>query len=282
MGITVAIAAPGNMGAAIGARLRRGGARVMTSLEGRSSASVARSEAAGMVAVGDEEFAKTDFVLSIVPPGEALPFAVRLAPVLASAARKPVYIDCNAVSPESAISIGRVIEATGTHFLDGCIIGAPPKAQDAGPVFYMSGSSKDVVGPLEQAGLIIKSLSGGIGSASALKMSYGGITKGLVALASVTALAADRYGVADALRDELATSQPQMARWLDKMVPRMFPKAYRWVAEMDEISSFLGDRPEAEIFHGIARTYERLAEDLQGGRVEIDVLAGMFHEELEK
>lgn len=282
MGMTVAIAAPGNMGAAVAARLRRGGASVITSLDGRSSASVARAGAAGMVAVGDDEFAEADFVLSIVPPKEALPFAIRLAPVLDSASRKPVYIDCNAVSPESAISIGRLIEATGAHFLDGSIIGSPPKSQDAGPVFYVSGRSAEVVGPLENAGLIIKSLPGGIGSASALKMSYGGITKGLVALASVTALASDRYGVADALRDELAASQPQMVHWLNRMVPGMFPKAYRWVAEMEEISSFLGDRPEAEIFHAIARTYERLAADYQGGRAEIDVLAAMFRAELKK
>ena len=44
----VAIIAPGGMGAATAARLTHHGVRVLTDLEGRSAASVARAKAAGM------------------------------------------------------------------------------------------------------------------------------------------------------------------------------------------------------------------------------------------
>ena len=96
---TVAIIAPGNMGAAVGMRLVERGVRVVTSLKGRSRASSERAKTAGMTPAEDAEIAQADFVLSIVPPKEALPLAERLAPSLSAANKKPLYVDCNAVSP---------------------------------------------------------------------------------------------------------------------------------------------------------------------------------------
>jgi L-threonate 2-dehydrogenase len=71
----VAIVAPGAMGAGIGKRLASHGVRVLTSLAGRSEATAARASEAGMVAASDEEIAAADFVLSILPPGDALALA---------------------------------------------------------------------------------------------------------------------------------------------------------------------------------------------------------------
>jgi L-threonate 2-dehydrogenase len=69
-----------------------------------------------------------------------------------------------------------------------------------------------------------------------------------------------RGGCAEALRRELFESQPQLAAWLTRQVPRMFPKAYRWVAEMDEIAGYLGeDQAAHDIFTAIARLYEHMA-----------------------
>jgi 3-hydroxyisobutyrate dehydrogenase-like beta-hydroxyacid dehydrogenase len=269
------------MGSAVAARLAHHGARVVTSLKGRSASSAERAQAAGMVAVDDQELVEADFLLSIVPPKEALPIAVRLAPALKAASRKPVYIDCNAVSPETAMAIGKALQDTGTHFLDGSIIGMPPKVEGNGPTFYVSGPEARAALGLEGSGLTIKALDAPIGAASALKMSYGGITKGLVALGSVMSLAADRYGVGGELGSELAASQPQLLAWFSRMVPNMFPKAYRWVAEMDEISAYLGDRPESDVFNGIARVYEDFAADWDAARSQTGVLEDMFRSKTE-
>ena len=73
--LTIAIIAPGAMGAATAARLHENGVRVLTSLEGRSSASAARAKSAGMIAATDVELGQADIVLSIVPPGDALTLA---------------------------------------------------------------------------------------------------------------------------------------------------------------------------------------------------------------
>ena len=104
-----------------------------------------------------------------------------------------------------------------------------------------------------------------IGAASALKMSYAGITKGLTALASAMMLAATRAGAAEGLRAELERSQPQLLAWFNRMVPSMYDKAYRWVGEMEEIADFTG--PEAAaIYQAIARFYEGMAADNAGPR----------------
>src|SRR5690606_9204430 len=122
----VAIIAQGAMGAGVAQRLTEHGVRVLTSLQGRSEASAARAQAAGMIDTSDADIAAADFILSIVPPGEALPLARRLAPALTSANKKPLYADCNAVSPDTARAIAVVVEASGTPFADAGIIGGPP------------------------------------------------------------------------------------------------------------------------------------------------------------
>ena len=64
-------------------------------------------------------------------------------------------------------------------------------------------------------------MDGPVGAASALKMSYAGITKGFTALGAVMMLAATRAGTAEALRRELADSQPNLLAWLTRAVPAM-------------------------------------------------------------
>src|SRR5258707_8221890 len=101
-----------------------------------------------MVSVSPDELAGPDFFLSIVPPGEAELLAHRLAPVLARAPKKPIYVDCNAVSPRTVAAIATIVETTGTPFVDAGIIGGPPKPGAAGPVFYLSGEKAGDVAAL--------------------------------------------------------------------------------------------------------------------------------------
>src|SRR5271169_4220024 len=111
----IGVIAQGMMGAGVGRRLREGGATVRTLLSGRSAASAERARAAGMVAAANERelLSGADFFLSILPPAEAEPLARRLAPTLAALDHKPVYVDCNAVSPQTAIRIAEIIAPTG-------------------------------------------------------------------------------------------------------------------------------------------------------------------------
>src|SRR5258708_10901856 len=135
----VAVIAPGIMGAAVGKRLTDHGLKVLTSLQGRSAETRERAQAAGMVAASDEEIAATDFILSILPPGDAVALAQRFAGALTASNSKPVYVDCNAVSPSTVERIAAAIAPTGSAFVDAGIIGAPPKPNDSRPRFYASG-----------------------------------------------------------------------------------------------------------------------------------------------
>ena len=101
---TVAVIAPGNMGAGIGRRLTENKVTVLTSLAGRSEESIKRAREAGMQPVEERMLAEADFFLSIVPPGDAFGLATRLAPILTAANRKPIYLECNAVSPPTMMA----------------------------------------------------------------------------------------------------------------------------------------------------------------------------------
>ncbi len=269
----IAVIAPGAMGAAVGARLVEHGAEVWTLLASRSQASAARAEKAGMRDVDLRQLGEAEIILSIVPPGEAMALARSVAPVLRDAARKPVYADCNAVSPQTAAAIAADISATGTRFVDAGIIGGPPKSGTPGPMIYTSGPDAAALDVLARHGLRVSDLNGDLGAASGLKMSYAGITKGLTALGSAMMLAATRFGAAPALAAELAASQPDLLRYLGRSVPDMYPKAYRWVAEMQEIAAFAGeDAATRDIYAAIAALYQGFARDAAGPRTDVGAL----------
>ena len=268
----VAIIAAGAMGSAVARKLTDHGIEVLTSLAGRSQASAARASAAGMRAASDEEIAGTDLFLSIVPPGDALALAERFAPHLARANRKPVYVDCNAVNPDTVARIEPVISGVGAPFVDAGIIGPPPKPGNR-TIFYASGPAAPRFAVLRDYGLDVRVMGEVIGAASGLKMSYAGITKGFTAIATAMMLAATRNGTAEALARELAESQPALTAWLTRQVPNMYAKAYRWVAEMEEIAGFVGDDAAArQMFEGTARFYQRIAEDEAGEKKETGAL----------
>lgn len=255
----IAVIAPGAMGAAVARRLHDNGAEVALTLEGRGAGSVGRAKGLAVMASEAALVRWADAVLSILPPGDALALAQRLAPVLAERPGQVIYADCNAVSPAT---VGLVAEAVpAARFVDVGIIGGPPKASGPGPKLYASGPDAAALLGLRTHGIDYRVIEGGIGAASALKMSYAGITKGLTALGSAMALGAAQSGAAEALRAELADSQPMLLAWLQRSVPDMFPKAYRWVAEMQEISAFLGDIPAEQIHLGAASLFAALAED---------------------
>jgi len=270
---TIAIIAPGNMGAAVGARLTEHKATVLTSLAGRSAESAARAKAASMTAVADQQLIEADFLLSIVPPGDALALARRLAPMLTAANRKPVYVDCNAVSPRTMLDIAEVVAATGSPFVGAAIIGPPPKPGTSNTKFYASGHAAGLFARLNDYGLIVRVLDGALTAASALKMSYAGITKGFTALGAAMMLAATREGSAAALKAELAESQPALLGFLTRQTPAMYGKAYRWVAELDEIAAFVGaDYPESAMLSAAARLYEHVADDVEGDKKEVGAM----------
>jgi len=280
MNPVISVMAQGGMGAATASRLVEKGLEVRTDLTGRSAVSAERAAKAGMKTVSEDELAGADFLFSIVPPADAVSLAKRLSPALTRAARKPIYVDLNAVNPQTKKKVARIVQATGARFVDGSIIGGPPRAGYDGPAYYVSGADAKLVEALAPFDLKIVVLDAPIGAASALKMSYAGITKGLIAISCSMILAAQRAGVSDALYKELSASQAALLAGFARNTPDMFSKANRWVAEMREICDFAGpDRAEQEIFSGAANFYSRIARDFDGAKKEIATLRDFFPSE---
>ena len=102
------------------------------------------------------------------------------------------------------------------------------------------------------------------------------------ALNASLAAHASSPATAEALVHELHSSQPQILQRITTSIPNMLPKAYRWVAEMEEISSFVGGG-EGQIHQGLAHLFERversLKEEKEGGSAEdVKVLRGFVED----
>jgi 3-hydroxyisobutyrate dehydrogenase-like beta-hydroxyacid dehydrogenase len=233
-----------------------------------------------MIGVSADALVEADHLLSIVPPASAVSFAEQTAFALKSARRKPVFVDCNAVSPATVRHVQAVIAATGTDFVDAGIIGfPPPPGTNDGPHIYASGEHAAKMKVLGEYGLDIRVLDGPIGAASALKMAYAGISKGTIAIVEAMVLAATRAGCAPGLRDELASMDPHLLETMTHRIPRSFSKAWRWGPEMEEIAEFAREDPAAHaMWANIAKLYERLAADLAGDQHEIAALERFFSE----
>lgn len=256
----------GAMGSAVAKSLLSSGAEIVTCLEGRSAATRNRAIAAGIRDVDMTTVLGADIILSIVPPSQALAVADHIATAMRSRHSAGIFVDCNAISPGTMAKVADAFGPSGPKVLDGCIIGGPPVPGKHGPRFYVSGGANEVVQILAEYGLDARVLDGDIGASSALKMCYAGINKGLTGLATAMLSAAAKSGADQALIAELAESQSQLLAKLSTTIPDMYPKAYRWVAEMEEIAGFLGeDDPGAEIFSGMARVFGDMAADQSSG-----------------
>jgi 3-hydroxyisobutyrate dehydrogenase-like beta-hydroxyacid dehydrogenase len=261
---TVAVIAMGEMGAGVARRLKDGGARVLTSLAGRTRASAERAAEAGVEVVQDDQtlVAGADFVLSIVPPARAGELARRLLPAIRAANPEVVYVDCNAVAPQTVEAIAAPFAQADLAFVDAGVIGGPPVPGGYTPRIYASGSKASAFADLRAYGLDIPVLSDRIGDASALKMAYAGTTKGAHAVMISMMLGAVRAGVGEAFAAEMKSSQSGRLESAARQLPMVLKKAYRWDGEMEEIAKFL--LPEtggSQIFTGAAELYRALARD---------------------
>jgi|WetSurMetagenome_2_1015567.scaffolds.fasta_scaffold18801_3 L-threonate 2-dehydrogenase len=268
MSVTVAVIAMGEMGSGVAARLVERGAKVRTSLAGRSASSAERAKAAGVEAAADDEalVAGADFILSIVPPARAGDLARRLAPAIRAANPSVVYVDCNAIAPQTVTAIAGPFAQAGLAFVDAGIIGGPPTREGYNPRIYASGPEAGAFAALNDYGLDIPVLSERTGDASALKMAYAGTTKGAHAVMVSMMLGAMRAGVGEAFVQEMKASQGGRLEAALRQLPMVLRKAYRWDGEMEEIAKFL--LPEAGgagIFRGAAELYRDLAKDVEAG-----------------
>jgi 3-hydroxyisobutyrate dehydrogenase-like beta-hydroxyacid dehydrogenase len=245
--VTVGLLHPGEMGAAIGALLVRRGHQVLWASDGRGDDTARRAAAAGFGDAGTigEICDRSQTILSVCPPHAALD----VARTVASAGFRGLYLDANAVAPATAREVAAVLEAAGATFVDGGIIGLPPRRAGSTRV-YLSGAAAQRVADLF-AGTDLEAvvLAPGPGVASSLKMVYAAWTKGSAALLLAAVAAARGHGVEDALRREWVLSQPGLAERAEGAAGQAATKGWRWVGEMEEIAATLAAVGLPDGFH---------------------------------
>jgi len=259
---TIAVLMPGDMGHGVGRALGEHGYDVVTCLAGRSDNSRNLARVAGMRDTGsfNELVQQANLILSILPPASAVGLAKDIAIAMTETGAKPVYADCNAISPATAREAAGVISKAGAQFIDCGIIGGAP-GRGVGPRFYVSGVDTAPMEALDGKGIKVVPIGEEIGRASALKMTYAGLTKGTWTLHTAVLLAARQSGVLDELLDEFAFSQAQTLAAMQARLPRLPADSARWVGEMEEIAATFTDVGVSPGFHeGAAEMFKLLAQ----------------------
>ena len=254
---TVAILSPGDMGHAVGQRLRENELDVITCLTGRSDRTRALARKAGIrdVATMDELVDEADLIMSMTVSAAVAGVCRGVADALAAKGADTLFAECNAIAPQLARDLEPVITRAGGRFVDVSIIGGPPRPGYS-PHFYVAGPEAAQFEQLNDVGLTVLKLDGAVGQASGIKMCYAAMTKGSWALYTQLLMAAEIMGLTEPLLAEFASGQQAVLQRMERTIPTVPPRSRRWVSEMEEIRDTfaeLGMTPS--LFEGVAEMY---------------------------
>lgn len=233
----VAVLSIGEMGYHWSRFLAGRGIDVWTCLRGRSERTRRRAESAGAKPVSLRQIAaEADLIVSVVVPSAAKRVAARVAALLSRSGRRGlVYLDANAVSPMAALEMSGRLSQAGAAFVDGSIIGSAAMIGE-GTITYLSGPHAARLGPLESLGLSLKILGPQVGQASAFKMLYAGLTKGLQGLFTELLVGAQKLQMLEAILERYEESYPGLTAKAGGGIAALAVHAGRRAEEMAELS----------------------------------------------
>lgn len=248
---TIGILMPGDMGHGCGKSFIDNNFRVISALNGRSTRTKKLSETAGIEDVGSIENVVnySEIILSILPPESAFEQAKIVNELILKNKKSTTYVDCNAISPQTAQKINGVISSVYCNFIDAGIIGLNPIVEKGQTRLYVSGPNTEPIKILDNKGFQIKDLGKEIGKASAMKMVYASATKGTFALHAAVLTTAHKLGLVSEYFTELEYSKPDVLSAMERMVPRIPLDAARWEGEMYEIAKTFSDAGVTSKFH---------------------------------
>lgn len=271
MASILGIVGTGEMGSALGAAYRAGGARVVASVSGRSDRSGRLARAAGLELLDslDAVVAVAPIVLSVVPPVASRDVAREVAAAATRTRAVPLVADLNAVSPTTVTELGEVLSVAGLDLVDGAISGPPPRPRGR-TTLYLSGPRAAELAAVQAPGLVTRIVGVEPGLASAVKMCTASVYKGHVALLVHALLTARQHGVLDEVLDDLSGSYRDLVGSANVVVARAAAKASRYVGEMREIEATQAKAGlPAGLFAGMSEVYEALAARAPSGAPEL-------------
>ena len=237
----IAILSIGEMGYQWARLLSSRGVEVLSYLKGRSEATHRRAAEAGVKVLPSMKqlVAEADLIVSIVVPFAAPRVAASLAKTLLKTPKQGVlFLDANAISPITAELIDRVLKPVGVSFVDGCIIGGATKLEERA-VIYVSGPEAEKIKGLEAFGLHVEVLGSNIGQASAFKILYAGLSKGLQGLFVELLLGAQKYGLLEEMIQRYNKSHPGLVDGVGHSIAALTVHGARRAEEMVELTKTL-------------------------------------------
>jgi 3-hydroxyisobutyrate dehydrogenase-like beta-hydroxyacid dehydrogenase len=250
------------MGAALATQLRQGRRTVLWASSGRGDDTIRRAEDANLRdACTVEELAESsELILCVCPPHAAL----GVAGSVATSGFTGIYVDANAVSPATACEIADLIEGSGARFVDGGIVGPPPRAGIATRLYLSGTEAAQVAALFGDTDVQARVVSDEPGIASALKMVYAAWSKGTAALLLAIRAVARAEGVEDVLLHEWQESIPELPERSLRAATSAGRKGWRWVGEMEEIASTFAAARLPDGFHAAAAEVYRRTPKLDG------------------
>jgi len=171
-----------------------------------------------------------------------------------------LYIDGNAIAPQTARKAGEIVQGAGARFGDGGIIGPPPGKSGTTRMYFSGAPAAEAAGLFEGSLLATVVLDGPDNAASSIKMCYAAWTKGSTALLADIRALAGALEVEEALLSEWDLSKAGLTQSSATSIRASALKAWRWIAEMNEIADSFESAGLPNGFHrASAQVYERLA-----------------------
>lgn len=231
----IGILSIGEMGYHWARLLKERGVEVMTSGRGRSEVTQKRAENAGVRALPIARLvSEADLIVSIVVPSAAKKVAAQVAKALVKVGRKDcLYLDANAISPMTAGDIDRILAPAGASFVDGCIIGSAAKLKNA--TVYVSGPRAEELRGLQECGFSVEVLGRATGQASAFKVVYAGLTKGLQGLLTELLVGARKFNLLPEIMRRYEESFPGLVSKVGGSIAALPVHAGRRAEEMREL-----------------------------------------------
>ncbi|HJX09833.1 MAG TPA: NAD(P)-binding domain-containing protein [Candidatus Binatia bacterium] len=233
----IGILSIGEMGFHWARLLKSQGVEVLTYDKDRGEVSRKRGENAGVKPLPSMArlVKEAELIVSIVVPSAAKQVAAKVAKAVAKSGRKELlYLDANAISPMTTDAIAAVLKPAGVNFVDGCIIGSAAR-MGKGTIVYVSGPEAQRLQALAALGIPIRVLGPNTSQASAFKVVYAGLTKGLQGLFVELLMGARRFGLMNEVRAQYEESFPGLLDKISTSIVGLRIHAARRAEEMDEL-----------------------------------------------
>jgi 3-hydroxyisobutyrate dehydrogenase-like beta-hydroxyacid dehydrogenase len=256
----ISLLSPGDMGTQIAKALIRNNFRVITAGEGRSAKTLTNIQNTGIEDTGSlkDTIEQADIILSLTSPETSLKLAENILFFLKDSQKRPLYVDLNSNTPALALSIESLLLPYNIPFVNGAVMGASKDIPDTA-VLIVSGSHRNNLISLFAPVFKIKDAGEKTDAASAYKLLFSMVNKGMNALFFETMTAAAHFGILDELNESLREFLPGTYQDLIKTTPTYPQHLFRRIDEMKGLTEMLeNEKLPHVIASGIAETFDRV------------------------